>query len=337
VKSLIRGKLARIPRGVTLLPLLCLALAAAGCAEGDDPAGPGPGAGDVTLELEGFRQFAQDEGIFELWISFALTEPGGAPGARHSAATSAGRFRIDGAGRLVGPDWQEASFGVDPSDPDVPVDGDGAVRWQLAVDAFVTIEDPETPSDEPRLAGLLGGSFLNGTAALSTDHPDALNRNFATAAGTALLATPTTADPTDEDQGMWFVQPGGTGPSLSLPAPPSGWVYEGWVQIPQVGPVSLGRFSSPAGADSDGAGPLATTQPWDYPGSDFPFAATGPSLAIGNVVVSLEPEGDEDGSSPFFLSVLVEQIPDDQPTNESFPLTNVAVFPTGTVTIPLTP
>jgi hypothetical protein len=202
------------------------------------------------------------------------------------------------------------------------------------VDAFVTLEPRDDPDPEPRLNGLIGGSFLNGTAQLSIASGDALNRDFTSATGSAQLATPTTGDTGDEDEGVWFALAGGSGPSLALPPPPPGWRYEGWVSLPQVGAQSLGRFSAASGADSDGAGPIATSQPWAYPGSDFPFGTTGVSLATGSVRVTLEPSLDEDGSGPFFLEILGATIPANQPVNAPFPLVNVAAFPSGTVTIP---
>jgi len=305
-----------------------------GCSDGDTGTGPGA-AGEVELALAGMPPGAQSEAVFELWISFALTEPAAGPHARHSAAASAGRFKIhDQTGEIVGMDYQPLAFDVNPLDENVPVDGSGNVLWQLAVDAFITLEPREDADPEPRLNGLIGGSFLNGTAQLSTDSGDALSSDFSTASGSAQLATPTTADSGDEDEGVWFALAGGTGPSLSLPPLPAGWTYEGWVSVPQIGARSLGKFTSVTGADADGAGPLAVSQPWAFPGSDFPFGVTDASLQGGSVVVTLEPPLDEDGAGPFFLEILGGAIPVNQPVNVPFPLGNASTFPTGTVTIP---
>jgi len=319
------------------LGTLAAVTALGGCADGDTPTDPGA-AGEVELTLSGMPLGAQSEAVFELWISFALTEPAARPHARHSAAASAGRFKIhDQTGAIVGMDYQPLAFGVDPLDDNVPVDASGDVLWQLAVDAFITLEPREDADPEPRLSGLIGGSILNGTAHLSISSADGLNEDFNAASGSAQLATPTTADPGDEDEGVWFALVGGAGPSLTLPSPPAGWIYEGWVSLPQIGPRSLGRFGSVTGADSDGAGPLAGSQPWAFPGSDFPYATTGASLAGGGAFVTLEPLLNEDGAGPFFLEILAGPIPVNQPVNVPFPLTNAATFPTGTVTIPVGP
>ncbi|MCA9753215.1 MAG: hypothetical protein KC591_13570 [Gemmatimonadetes bacterium] len=319
-----------ISRRFTILGVATALAALTGCGK-DDPTGP-DGSDTVTMTLAGFPPFAQADATFELWISFALTEPG-----RHSAAASAGRFRIDGTGQVVGEDWQPTTFGVDPEDENVPTNASGEILWQLAVDAFVTLEVRDADDPAPRTVGLLGGSFLNGTSTMSASYADAFNRDFTTATGFAQLATPTSADSTDENEGVWFALPDGAGPSLSLPDAPVGWIYEGWISIPQVGPQSLGKFRSSGLPDSDGAGPLATSQPWPYPGSDFPFGITGQPLDLGSVFVTLEPADDEDGAGPFFLEILGAPIPASQPVNEIFALSNVADFPTGTVQIPFNP
>ena len=132
---------------------------------------------------------------------------------------------------IVGLDYQPVVFAVDPLDESVPVDASGHVLWQLAADAFLTLEPREDPDPGPRLSGLIAGSFVNGTAELSITSGDALNQDFSAVSGSAQLATPTTANPGDEDEGIWFALEGGTGPSLTLPPLPVGWVYEGWIVV----------------------------------------------------------------------------------------------------------
>ena len=59
----------------------------------------------------------------------------------------------------------------------------------------------------------------------------ALGVDFSTATGSYILATPSTASDTgDNDQGIWWLVPGTTKTaSLDLPTLPAGWMYEGWV------------------------------------------------------------------------------------------------------------
>ena len=68
-------------------------------------------------------------------------------------------------------------------------------------------------------------------------------------AGSFILATPTDDNIANETAGVWFVDPaGGPGPSLRLPQPPSGWVFEGW-GVTQGTPLKTGRFTSVTGPD----------------------------------------------------------------------------------------
>ncbi|MGQ0721668.1 MAG: hypothetical protein ACT4PE_08860, partial [Candidatus Eiseniibacteriota bacterium] len=255
---------------------------------------------DVTVTQ--FDPAAQGEGHFELWFSFAI------PRLRHSANASAGKFRVDATGAVVGLDGQPATFAVDTTDPDAQLDGDGEPRWSLVLDAFITIEAAGDDDDVPGSA-LVGGAFLNGTAQLSPGHADAVNRNFAGIGGSFLLETPSTSTSADAAEGIWFVAPGGGSASLDLPALPAGWVYEAWVSNNSAGITTLGRFSTVGGPDSDADGPLSGAPPTDgagypFPGSDFPYATGGVDLSAASVFITLEPADNADGPGPFFLELL---------------------------------
>jgi hypothetical protein len=308
----------------------CLVALLPACSN-DDPSGPGP-PGDVTVAVTQFDFLAQGEGHFELWISFAV------PRLRHSANASAGKFRVDGAGQLVGLNGQPANFQVDTTDPDAPLDGNGDPRWSLAVDAFITIEAAGDVDDIPGPA-LAGGTFLNGTAQLSPAYADAVNRDFSGIGGSFLLETPSTSTAADAAEGVWFVAPGGGSGSLNLPALPALWVYEGWVSNNFAGLASLGRFSTVGGADSDADGPLSGAPPTDgpgysFPGSDFPYTTTGVDLSAASVFITLEPVNNADGPGPFFVELL------GAPVNGAAPGVPVSMtttaLPGGTVTIPTT-
>jgi hypothetical protein len=318
-------------------------LAPAGC--GDETAGPG-GTDVVQASFTGLPESTTYLGHLELWISFAeaRTPAGGA--LRHSINASAGKFKIIN-GQVVGLDYQPMTFAVDPEDPDVPVEG-GRILWQLAVDAFVSIELEDDPEPSVPNAAFLGGAFRNRSAPLSIDHGDALGEAFGSVAGSFQLATPSTSAGADALEGAWFATAGPTpAASLTLPAlsasassPQSRWLYEGWVSLPSAGLASLGKFRTPLLPDSDLDGPLSGTAPtdgpgYDFPGSDFPFGAAGIDLSPGSVLVTLEPTLDNDPAAPFFLELLGAPVPAGAASGVSYPLgVPSAAFPGGTVTIP---
>lgn len=327
---------------VAALPVLVL-LAAGGC--GDDAAGPGD-ADVIQASFTGLPESSTYLGHLELWISFAETRVGGGA-LRHSTNASAGKFKIID-GQVVGLDYQPMTFAVDADDPDVPK-SDGRILWQLAVDAFVSIEPDEDPDPSGPNAVFLGGAFLNRSADLAIDHADALGLAFGSVAGSFQLATPSTSADADSLEGCWFATPDPAPvASLSLPAlspsassPQSRWSYEGWISLPSAGLASLGKFRDPAGADADLDGPLSGVPPtdgpgYDLPGSDFPFGTPGVDLSTGSVLVTLEPIEDPDPAAPFFLELLGAAVPSPAAAGVSYPLASqtAATFPGGTVTIP---
>jgi hypothetical protein len=99
--------------------------------------------------------------------------------------------------------------------------------------------------------------------------------------------------------------------------------------------VSLGRFSSPTGMDSNGWGPAGDADGYGFPGQDFPLGA-GVDLTNATVFITLEPGNDADGSGPFtFLKLLTGTVSGQ--TGAAQALTSVASFPTASVTIPYNP
>ncbi|MHC4861136.1 MAG: hypothetical protein ACYTDY_13710, partial [Planctomycetota bacterium] len=134
--------------------------------------------------------------------------------------------------------------------------------------------------------------------------------------------------------GVWFLDPtSGPGESLTLPPLPTGWVYEGWSVVGGV-PYSTGRFETAGGADSDGGGATAGTDPAPpFPGQDF-VVGTVLDLRGGATVISVEPEPDT-GPEPFLLKPLVDAEVDDLGAGVSQILANQAAAnnPTGTVSL----
>ncbi len=211
------------------------------------------------------------------------------------------------------------------------VDGetvDAASKFVLTIEPAVG-DDP-APAD----VHLLAGDFDGVGAMLSTSDPAAIATDFAAADGDFILTTPTTASiDSDAVQGIWWLIPGATKqPSLSLPELPAGWMYEGWV-VGDNGPISTGRFLTPEGADSDGAG--ATAGPDGsppFPGQDFIDPAL--SLVGLTAVITVEPEPDT-SLGPFALKPLITATISDvaAPTLQVMANESIATLPTGWVAL----
>ncbi|GJM44983.1 MAG: hypothetical protein DHS20C21_18250 [Gemmatimonadota bacterium] len=301
------------------------------CADSDSPTGPKPGENEILLTLDGFAPLAQSGATFELWVSFAATRAA----ARHSTAASAGRFMVDDMGRIVGEDYQPMTFGVDPESELVQT-RDGEILWQLAVDAFITLEPEDDPDDGPVLPAIVAGSFQNRSADLDIRTGDAIGRDFSARSGSFHLATPTTSATNDELEGIWFSTPGGSAPSLNLPVLPTGWVYEAWLALNSLGPRSLGRFPSPSGQDSNGWGTVpGDSNGYEFPGSDFPLGVAGQDITAGSVFVTIEPSSNEDGPGPFrLLELMGSPIPESPVADSPVSLTPTGALPTASVTLP---
>ena len=276
-----------------------VALAATGCDDGDDRPAGGTDAGTtmttdsgttmttdgggaatrpLSLAFEGLPALGEDH-VYEGWI---LVD--GSP-------ISTGRFEVGEDGSL-----EPATFDVDADM------ADAAATFVLTIEP-ATGDDP-APADTHILAGDLSG----GEATLTMEHMAALGTGFADAAGTFVLATPSSASMEDNAQGIWWLVPPADddddpAPSLTLPELPAGWVYEGWVVNETDGPISTGTFSTPAEADSDGGGDAAgpeDTPP--FPGQDFIDPAR--DLTSGHMaVISVEPDPD-DSPAPFRIKPL---------------------------------
>ncbi len=339
-----------------MLPLLWLAVS--GCTDLDDPAGPGDDPIDgntvVELALSDFPAIAQSEAHFELWISFA--SPGARAGTSGAAPAtvpvSAGKFKVNDAAQVVGLDYQPATFAIDATDPRADADGDGLIDWDSATSAFISLEPPGDSDEAPSSSTLIAGGFAGDAAALGPTDPAALGVGFSGIDGSFVLETPTTTAATDSANspqspgwdlagGVWFTNSGGGSPTLTLPILPSdgGWIYEGWISLGFAETFSLGSFRDPGGPDSDRAGPLppADAPGYAYPGSDFPAFQHATDLSSGNVFVTVEPIGNQDGPGPFtFLTMLVSSpIPNDPSPGLSLPLGETSrPLPTAIVRIP---
>lgn len=261
---------------------------------------------ELTLDVTGFPELANGA-HYENW---AIVD--GAP-------VSAGKFNV--------------VDGVIVDLNGAPISGFPIPGLETATAIVVTIEpagdDDAVPSDTHFVAGDVAG----GSAELTIGHPAAIGTDFADAAGTVLLATPTNGDGTDELSGIWFLALPGPTASLDLPELPAGWKYEGWAVIDGI-PVTSGTFLDTEAADDDAPFSGPETGP-PFPGEDFlvnaPEGVTLPTdLSGATIVVSVEPFPD-DGPEPFALKPLVGQAADPATDHESYELANNAVdLPRGT-------
>lgn len=223
---------------------------------------------------------------------------------------SAGSFNVAEDGRLVDGFGHRARF----FSPIRPARADAIV---------VTIEPSPDPDPGPSGVVVLSGEPKRHLARL------AFPVDLRELAGSFILATPTDADATNETAGIWFLDPdAGPGPSLTLPALPEGWVFEGW-GVTQGTPLSTGRFASAAGADdaSPFSGPLPGPP---FPGEDFlaglPDGVVPPvELADGGslAVLTLEPDldgVDPTGPGPFSIKPLAAAIAAGQAAHASIQL-----------------
>ena len=234
---------------------------------------------------------------------------------------STGRFVVDEVGAQFGDDGEPIDHFV--------IDATAATAFVLTLEP--TVDDDPAPSD----IHLLGGDVVDGTAQLSVDHPTALATNFAETAGSVEIVVPTAPDSPIDTAGVWFFSNGAG--SLTLPALPAGWVYEGWAVFDGI-PVTTGRFTDPNAADDfdgfsgDESGPAT-------PGEDFirnaPDGLEFPRSAAGaTVVVSVEPAQD-DSPAPFVLKPLIGELPAEVERLGEYPLVNTGTdtFPTGVANI----
>ena len=243
-------------------------LAACGGGSGGDSASPG-----VDWTLQGLEPLGAGF-VYEGWVIVD-----GAP-------VSTGRFSVDADGTP-----SQTSFDLTTQQRD------GATTFVLSI-------EPEPDADPgPSDTKILAGDFGSGQATLVIGHPAALGNDFTSADGLFILATPTTVAGTDEEQGIWFLDPTGPSAGLTLPTLPAGWMYEGWVAGGPGGPISTGRFTDVAAADSDLGGPTAGAEPAPpFPGQDFITPAF--NIVGLTAVISVEPEPD-DGAAPFAFKPLV--------------------------------
>jgi hypothetical protein len=267
----------------------------------DDDKITAPNTGMLDLNINGLENLGSGF-AFEGWIIV------------NGSPLSTGIFTVDDNG-----DLSQSSFELNLSD------------LQEATKFVLTIEPSPDNDPTPAPTKYLAGDFSNRSAAVTVEDPAALGDDFMSSSGPYILNTPSTAS-TDLDYsaGIWWLDPGaGPGATLDLPVLPDGWVYEGWV-VGNSGPITTGRFTMAAGADSDQGGPTAGPDPVPpFPGQDY----INPLIdLIGyTAVISIEPEPDN-STDPFTLKPLVDANIEDVTIGVLQSMNNnAASFPTGTV------
>jgi len=169
------------------------------------------------------------------------------------------------------------------------------------------------------------GNFSNNTAISSTD--DALflgATNLETATGNFFLKAPSVGATGSDANGIWFIDalPPTKGGFTNLPILATGWIYEGWVVVPDVTgtatAISTGRFTDPNIADESFFG-LVNNNEFKGPNGVPPFPGedyivdpnsryadvTFPiDLQNATVVISIEPTTN-DAATPFGLKPFV--------------------------------
>lgn len=277
-----------------------------GCSDDEDTM-TGPTASELTLNILGLEDLGSTA-QYEGWLIV------------NGSPVTTGKFSVDANG-----DLSETSFPVSDSD-------------LMEASTFVlTVEPNPDPSTDPSDIHLVAGDFSGNSATISVAHGAALGDDFSGATGAYILATPTNGSNTNENSGIWFLDPTSGTPmtGLNLPDLPTGWMYEGWVVIDGV-PVTTGKFtmSDMADASAPHSGTMAAPP---FPGEDFlanaPMNLTFPTdISGGTAVISVEPEPDN-SEAPFLLKPLVAGIPDPAMDHTLYMMgLNVSSLPTGTVT-----
>jgi len=285
-----------------IFSLLAVVLTTTSCRKDEDT------KQDIKLNLNGLTDLGSDF-VYEGWIIVD-----GKP-------VSTGTFSVDNSGKL-----SKSTFSVDKGD------------LSKATKFVLTIEPRPDNDPKPSNTKYLVGDFDGNSATVSTK----IVGDFSNISGRYILATPTNGGMTNENSGIWWVDPTGAAPkaTLQLPELPTGWRYEGWVVISGI-PVSTGTFRNPSATDDSdiysGDMPLPAPNGSDgfFPGEDFlnnaPSGLSFPTnIAGGTAVVSVEPFPDN-SPKPFALKPLVGKIPSDAVDHFLYDMDKKSNFPMGTV------
>ncbi|MFQ5918711.1 MAG: hypothetical protein ACE5I4_01530 [Thermoplasmata archaeon] len=271
---------------------------------------------DVSLSFTNLAELATDH--YEGWLIVD-----GSP-------VSTGKFLVSASGALTDLQGNAKSIFRVPD-----IDLDRTTNFVLSIEPAGDTDD--IPAAVKPLAGPLNPSKTS--AALSPN----LGVSLAGIGGQYILATPSSAETTDENSGVWFLVPPTPVAGLTLPdLSGTDWVYEGWAVIGGV-PVTTGTFDMPEGADASAPySDTGATPP--FPGEDFllnaPSGVSFPTnLAGQTIVISIEPRGAADTDpGPFQFKPLVGGVPSGAVDHVAYDLTDESsTLATGTATIASVP
>jgi hypothetical protein len=253
----------------------------------------------MLIQFEGLASLPGDGSTYEAWALL-----------RNNQTTSIGRFQIDGAGNVIGPDGNPTNSFTSSDE-----------TLQEAVAVLVTIEQPGDDDSVPSLNQILQGPIFEGVARLTVPASPTLT----SATGTYRIFTPTDGPGTNETSGAWALAQDGS-PGLVLPTTTATFFYEAFVEI-DGNAVSLGRFQ--VANEADGANPYSGDGDAPaVPGEDLLQNAPSPltfplDLSGARLIVSLEARGN-DPLGPSQLVILETVLPPGLVGGESVSLTNRA-------------
>lgn len=245
------------------------------------------------------------------------------------SAETTGKFNVGATGAIVDLNGSAIANG----------EFDTGLDLEIASTFILTIEPNGDTDSVPSSTHIVSGDFSGGIANLKIGHGSSLGDDFTGATGVYILATPTNGADSDENSGIWFLDPSGAAfvAGLTLPTLPAGWLYEGWAVINGT-PVTSGTFASVSGVDDDDPFSGVEAGP-PFPGEDYlvnaPAGLSFPTdLAGMTAVISIEPSPDSD-PGPFTLKPLVGQIPAGAISGTVYSMDNnaIASSPSGTAQV----
>lgn len=308
-------------RALLLVPFLLMGLTV-GC-ESDSAITGLTGDSMVTLTLEGLKPLG-DGMNYQAWLVTQVDN--------NLIGEPVVLFNVDDQGRMIHA-TEDSTLLAGPFPSNVPASG--------VLGVAISLERATELQTYSSASFVLSGEMTGGSATLRASDWLALNRDFSGIGGTFSLSTPTDTIADNELSGVWLVDPDSVpqSSSVTLPDSPSGWIYEGWVEVGDH-TLSMGKFTHVGFPDST-ATYSGIEDPPLFPGEDFllnlPTGLTPPvDLASALVFITAEPwDGfDDSPEEPFFLRLLEGQVPADPITLTRYDLTNVtSQFPTGTATV----
>lgn len=240
-------------------------LALAGCSdENKTPSGP-TGKQTLNLSFQGITPL--NNGLhYEGWAII------------NNAPVSTGKFNVDANGTLIDLNGNPVANG----------DFNTGTDLSSASAIVLTIEPSGDQDPAPAATHFLGGDVSDNTATLTVGHSTALGNDFSTAMGEYILATPTNGADTDENSGIWFLNPPTTTFQMNfsgIEPLANGYHYEGWA-IVNGQAITTGKFNV------DGNGNLV-----DLSGNIIAnnnFTVGGDLSSATAIVLTIEPNGDSD-------------------------------------------